>query len=48
LGAVYGVKKRSVDIGIKTRGIKLIGGGIKNKPAGAEYMENNIEIKTNK
>lgn len=47
-GAVYGVKTRSKDVGMKTRGIKLVGGGTKNQPAGAEYIESKIELKTKK
>ncbi|MEN6319872.1 MAG: DUF4384 domain-containing protein [Syntrophaceae bacterium] len=47
-GAVYGVKTRSKDIGMKTRGIKLVTGGTKNQPAGAEYREIKIELKTKK
>jgi len=47
-GALYGVKTRSKDIGIKTRGVQLVGGGTKNQPAGAEYREIKIELKTKK
>jgi hypothetical protein len=47
-GSVYGVKTRSADIGIKTRGIKLVSGGTNNQPAGAEYIENKIELNTKK
>jgi hypothetical protein len=47
-GSVYRVKTRSKDVGMKTRGIKLVGGGTKSQSAGAEYIESKIELKTKK
>ena len=48
VGEVYGVKTRHQDIGIKSRGLKIIGGGRSNgtKYQGAEFVESKAEVQT--
>ena len=50
-GEVYGVKTKERDIGIISRGIKIIagdrlGGVSASRPPGAEFVESNAELKT--
>ena len=47
-GGVFSVKTRSADIGTKSRGVKLVGGSTPSKPAGAEFVEGQVEVKTMK
>jgi len=48
-GDVYGVKTRSADIGVKSRGVKIVSGPAGEKAAaasGAEFVENKAELTT--
>ncbi len=50
-GEVYGVKTRSADIGVKSRGVKIVGGPVGEKTGafpGVEFVENRVELKTSR
>jgi len=50
-GDVYGVKTRSADIGIKSRGVKIVGGPAGDKAGattGVEFVENRVELRTSR
>jgi len=50
-GDVYGVKTRSADIGIKSRGVKIVdgpAGGKAEATPGVEFVENRVELRTSR
>jgi len=50
-GDVYGVKTRSADIGIKSRGVKIVDGPAGDKAGattGVEFVENRVELRTSR